>query len=84
MTTTAQARAFGSTRETSAEIAQAILDITGGVETEAHAIWAEPTEAQGIDIIVAAFAMTGEDELYWGQETLRRDRDLPGAAKQEG
>lgn len=76
--TTQQARAFGSTRETSVEIAEAILDLAGGEETEAQHIWAEPTEDEIIAVERVAFAMTDEDTLFWGVETVRRS-DVPQA-----
>jgi hypothetical protein len=72
---TAAARDFGKTRETGDEVAQAILDISGGNPHIAERIWAQPTDHEQAAIQEAAFAMTDEPLLFWGR-TLYRYGDL--------
>ena len=63
-------RAFASTRETSNEIALAIFEIAE--EGEEARMWESPTEAEAAAVMAKAWALTDEDELHWGVETLRR------------
>lgn len=63
---TAAAREFGSSRETSPEVAQAILDMAADGDDER--MWAQPTPAEEVAILAAAWALAAPDEteLYWG------------------
>lgn len=60
---------FANAHETSPEIAQAIFDLYPGNE---HSVWEDPTDEQRIRVVLCAFSNTGEDELFWGQETVSR------------
>lgn len=40
--------------------------------TAAHKIWASPTDQQVARIVAAAWELTDDDTLHWGQVTYRR------------
>lgn len=69
-----QARNFAEGRETSDEIAQAILELAEFKYGTADRIWAEPTPEEDAAVVARAWQLAGpeEAELHWGQSTIRR------------
>ena len=67
------ARQFASPRETSDEIAQAILTLDS--DRDAAAIWTDPTDAERAAVIAEAWnlADADESELNWGTERICRE-----------
>ena len=69
---TAAARAFADSRETNAEVAQAIFNHTSS-DTEARRIWEDPTEAEESAIMADAWRLADPDvdALFWGGKRSR-------------
>jgi len=67
---TSEAQDFARSRETSDEIAQAILDLNS--ERGPKVVWETPTAEEMAEVAAAAFEMTDEDDLQWGIETIHR------------
>ena len=69
-----QAREFASTRETSDEVAEAILRLAGGWHIDvAIRIWANPTQAEENSVLKMAWLLADDDvtELHWGGSRAR-------------
>ena len=71
--TLTQAKDFANTRETSDEIAQAILEIATD-EADAAEIWEEPSDEQKRIVVKRAFELAVDEtaSLYWGQTEITR------------
>ena len=62
---------WADSRETSTVIAVEIIRIARD-NIHADAIWDDPTSRELYVVMSQAWALTDEDELFWGAETLPR------------
>lgn len=62
-------KAWATVRETSLEIAEAIFEIAKSDEILAQKIWDEGSD----EVLSLAFSKTDADQLYWGEQTIRRE-----------
>jgi hypothetical protein len=69
---TSAARAFADSRETSAEVAQAIFDLWSD-DVEARRVWEDPTPAEEVAVMSDAWRLAAPDEdaLFWGGRRTR-------------
>lgn len=63
---------WASLRNTSPEIAEAIFEVAGYDEKMAEKIWEEGSD----EVLVKAFAKTDKDSLFWGEQTIEREKRL--------
>lgn len=68
---TEAARKFGASRETSPEVAQAILDLAELNQLDCERVWATPSRSEEATVHRWAFLMTDEDTLFWGGTIVR-------------
>ena len=66
---------FSDSRNTSMEIVHEIYSYRSTQRGRVR-VWEDPTQSEFKKIVVAAFEMTDDTELYWGAQTVDRDLEV--------